>query len=118
MQDPNLNQSDRTYVLVRGDIPVGYQMAQAIHAATELALAHPEACRAAPTVLVLEVANEELLMEWLFELHPSGSPVTVFQEPDLWGHPGGWHTAVAHIPVDGSIFADLPLAGSEPAGVG
>ena len=116
MQDTE-TPNNKMYVLVRGDLPTGAQLAQSIHASVELTLMAPEAVSVTPTVVVLEVADEEELLGW-FQCFSQGAhpdlaingPMALFREPDLVGHPGGSFTALASI-CDGRRFANLPLAG-------
>lgn len=106
---------------MRSDLRPGLQMAQAIHAAVEHALRFPEQMKRTPNTIVLAVADERELLEWADRLagwcgpdaHIEGTPWTLFHEPDLEGHPDGWHTALACFS-DGAPFASLPLAGKVP----
>lgn len=90
------------YVLVRGDLTPGSQIAQAIHAAVEYTLEHP--ARVVPTVVALEVDSEEQLLE---HAHAFG---VLFREPDL----GGEATAFCAVS-DGREFSRLRLAGAAMA---
>lgn len=110
-------------MLVRSDLPTGLQMAQAIHAAVELSLAHPDRMTKTPTVVVLSVPNEDALLDWAdqFTEHHGvagriESPWKMFQEPDLASdaRPGGEFTALATFHT-GEPFSTLPLAGKELA---
>lgn len=92
----------KLYVVVRGDISPGYQMAQAIHAAVEAAVASPEKASTFPVVVCLEARDEEHLLC----LAPLNA--VIFREPDL----GDEATAFA-LWCDGSEFFDLPLAGKQ-----
>lgn len=91
----------KMYVLVRGDMSPGYQMAQAIHAAVDEALERPEMVRLHPTVVVLNVESEAHLFEYQVQYG-----MTPFHEPDLDGE----MTAAACFST-GEEFAELPLAG-------
>lgn len=104
MQDTNEQyRTDRKlYVIVRGDISPGYQMAQAIHAAVEAAVLTPDKVKTFPVVVCLEARDEEHLLC----LAPVNA--TIFREPDL----NDEATAFA-LWCDGSEFADLPLAGRQ-----
>ena len=93
------------YVLVRADLRPGLQMAQAIHAAVDLALSHPEQAAVTPNTIVLAVPDEGALLDWADRLDV---PFVLFAEPDL----GGEHTALACFHT-GEPFAALPLAGKE-----
>lgn len=88
------------YLLVRGDLTPGAQLAQAVHAAVEYTLEHPERARQTPTVVVLNVADEDELLEYA-----DICPGVLFHEPDLPGH-----TALAVIS-DGAPLSRLRLAG-------
>jgi hypothetical protein len=96
--------SDKLYVLVRGDLSPGLQLAQAVHAATEYALRFPAMARSTENVVVLNVADEP---ELLSHAEPSGF---LFHEPDV----NDEATAYA-IVADGRRFSTLPLAGRSPA---
>lgn len=82
---------------MRADLAPGQQLAQAIHAAVELAQRSdglPE------TVVVLAVADEPTLIT------RAVGDGTLFREPDLG------HSATAYAVVsDGAPFSDLALAG-------
>lgn len=111
---------EKMYVLVRNDLPTGYQMAQAIHAAVEFSLKHPALTKATPTVVVLSVSDEVELLAWADRLagwcsEPAAidRQFEVFEEPDLIGCPGGAFTSLATV-YDGTEFSALPLAGRRP----
>lgn len=100
------------YVLVRSDLDPGLQLAQAVHAAVEYTLEHPDDVRATPNVVVLSVPDEDTLLEWADVLSgfcsshlQSVKPYSLFFEPDI-----NSHTALCCIS-DGREFASLPLAG-------
>lgn len=83
-------------------------MAQAIHAAVELALAAPDRMSKTPNVVVLQVPDEDALMGWWMTVRRSEAPRQIFFEPDL----GGAATALATFST-GEEFSSLPLAGRE-----
>lgn len=100
------------YVLVRQDLPIGLQMAQAIHAAVELALTHPVRAKKTPNTVVLSVLDEDDLCGWSERIDEQclvtdvNVPYKMFREPDL----GNEYTALATFS-DGKLFSNLPLAG-------
>ena len=90
----------KLYVLVRADLSLGQQMAQAAHAGIELQRNHntPE------TIVILNVRDMAKLQKY-FDLAPS--PAHMFWEPDY-----SEFTAFACVST-GEIFAGLKLAGKE-----
>lgn len=94
----------RLYVVVRGDLPPGLQMAQACHAVREFSREHPD-IDVGENLVVLQAKHEgELLRIWL---HSEAFEGSAFQEPDL----GNEFTAIA---LDGAarpLVSSLPLAG-------
>lgn len=116
------NPADKLYVIVRGDLPLGLQMAQVAHACIEFALNHPEKASSTPVGVVLCVPDEPALLEladrligWCgphVDLSKPDNPVVVFHDPDVGE--GGEHTALALV-TSGEEFAHLPLAGKVPA---
>jgi hypothetical protein len=109
----NQDQSNpnKLYVLVRQDLSPGLQLAQAVHAAVEYTLAHPDEVAKTPNVVVLSVRGEDELLDWADLMCGWCSdplptkPYALFFEPDISSH-----TALACIS-DGREFASLPLAG-------
>lgn len=93
----------KLYVLVRGDLSPGLQVAQAVHAATEYALRLPALARSTPNVVVLSVPDEATLLRFA---SPSGF---LFHEPDV----GDEATAYAEV-TTGERYSSLPLVGREP----
>lgn len=93
----------RLYVIVRADLPVGYQMAQACHAAAAIGADQPENLRRYPTIVILDVTDEQMLKA---VLHGTNASAVPFFEPDL----GGEMTAFAVFSA-GREFGDLTLAG-------
>jgi hypothetical protein len=93
------------YLLVRGDLTPGAQLAQAVHAATALSLEQPGRVAATPTVVVLHVDDEDELLDYADLCCPPRGDAVLFHEPDLPGH-----TALAVIS-DGAVFSRLRLAG-------
>lgn len=97
----------RLYVVVRGDLAPGYQMAQAAHAATYLAAESKLSLYQHPTITILNVPNESILWR-VAEMHqhiPGDPELFMFHEPDL----GNEATAFACYSL-GDEFAALPLA--------
>lgn len=86
-ETPRPLRDPRLYVLVRADLPPGYQMAQACHAVSYLAADNRLALYQHPVITVLNVCDEgELLSESRKAMIESGSPEGfMFREPDLNG---------------------------------
>ena len=90
-------------------------MAQAVHAAFQVAQAYPaETARwwdNSNFLVCLSVLDEDALLRWDGEL--VGTPHVLVREPDL----GGEATALAVLPGTGAWrkFSSLPLAGKEVA---
>lgn len=90
----------KLYVALWDGLTPGQRVAQAIHAAAEFVLRHPEVARAwhASTNTVVSVAlSDEGLDRLLFDLE--GREHTTFREPDL----GDRLTAVAFTSEDSSV---------------
>lgn len=109
----------RLYIAVRSDLPVGLQMAQAVHAGFSYAQEHPETAAAwlkeSQFLIVVGVPNERALLLLAEKAESLGIPYTPWCEPDLI-HPQDAHhelTAVAFAPIPASrrLCANLPLAG-------
>lgn len=101
----------RMYVVVRGDLPVGYQVAQSAHAVAELVgRTGLEAVRRWPVTVVLNAADERHLRGLLAlaseRTDPRFGPAP-FHEPDL----DGQMTAFA-VFCGSDLFAHLQLAGT------
>lgn len=106
----------RIYVVVRGDLAAGDQLAQAVHAATSFALAHTSACRAwqatENNVVVLAATDEGHLDALRMRLAEQVDRRVAVHEPDL-----GWSlTAIAFegTPIAAKMVASLPLALRQP----
>lgn len=97
----------RMYVVVRADLPAGLQAAQAAHAATYLAVESKLALYQHPTITILNVPNEMVLMQAAsMHQHIAGDPeLFMFTEPEL----NNQATAFACYSL-GAEFASLPLA--------
>lgn len=106
----------RIYVIVRGDLEPGAQMAQSGHAAFSFALAHAAACRAWQAtdnnLVVLAAKNEAELDALRMRLSEVVERRIHVHEPDL-----GWQlTAIAFEgnPIASRMVASLPLALRNP----
>lgn len=97
-------EAKRLYVIVRADLPVGYQMAQACHAAAAIGAAQPLRLAAFPTIVILNADDEQHLVELHGQMRPSW--VVPFFEPDL----DDQMTAFA-VFSSGEMFSELSLAG-------
>lgn len=77
----------RLYVIVRGDLPPGARVAQAVHGAHEFSEAHPEKYRIwradSNTVAILGARDEAHLDEMRDKAEMYGIPAATFREPDL-----------------------------------
>jgi peptidyl-tRNA hydrolase len=108
---------DKLYVATRADLSVGYQIAQAMHAAVDLCVQHPHLAAAWHTtsnsLIVLASVDERALYTLLNRAQARGVHAVAFREPDL----GDELTAVAFAPgeVTVQLCANLPLAGRNVA---
>ena len=111
----------RLYIAVREDLPVGLQMAQAVHAGFSYAQGHPEAATSwledSQYLVIVGVPNEDALGSLVAEARMRKIPHAAWHEPDLL-HPLDAHhelTAAAFAPVPESrrLCANLPLAGKQ-----
>jgi peptidyl-tRNA hydrolase len=103
---------ERFYVIVRGDLPLGDQATQAVHAASAFACDHPELHRAWHTGnknLILLAVPDEAALRSLYE-HAELYPRAHFEEPDI----GGELTAIALSGEARRLVSSLPLALKEP----
>jgi peptidyl-tRNA hydrolase len=77
----------KLYVLVRADLPLGAQLAQAVHGMRQFTADHPEVdahwFTTSNTVAVLHVRDEAHLLERVAAARHRDVPVAVFREPDL-----------------------------------
>jgi hypothetical protein len=96
-------------VVTRSDLPSGTQACQAIHAALEFALAHPDVAadwhRSSNVVVLLGVPDELRLTRLVADAAAAGHTVVGFHEPDL----GGSLTAAALEPAAWRHVSRLPL---------
>lgn len=98
--------SERLYVVVRADLPIGLQMAQACHAAYRFAVVHGSV-DIGETMVVLHAPDEKDLVELGMLVHGRGDiPLTAFVEPDL----NNEVTAVAFSGAAKPFLRHLPLA--------
>ena len=79
------------YLVVRGDLSPGRQVAQAVHAARQFAEAHPETERewfeSSNTLAVLSVPDVEALLAIRCRAEILGLRFSLFREPDLRDEP-------------------------------
>ena len=109
---PKKPQLPRLYVLVRSDIPAGYQIAQAIHAKDEFTHTHPEREKEwreeSNTIVVLNVPCQHELLDYTNKASAKGIKNAVFREPDMGGEPTA--AAFEPSPETSELFRKLPLA--------
>lgn len=100
----------KLYVIVRGDLPAGLQVAQACHALRAFADEHPEEERGwhqdSNNLVVLQVPSRDALLQLEVNLATAGVPTSRFEEDDL----GGEITAVAAGPSARPLLRHLELA--------
>ena len=105
-------QLPRLYVLVRGDLPPGYQIAQAIHAKDEFTHTYrdreKEWRETSNTIVVLNVPCKHSLLEYVEKASAAGVKNAVFREPDLDGEATA--AAFEPSPQTSELFKGLPLA--------
>lgn len=108
--------------MVRSDIPVGAQAAQASHAAFQFGIEHPEVTldwfSQSNYLILLSVPDEDTLLEYADLTAYAGVPCTLINEPDLHGTSPTerGYTALAIAPSQfGSKLSSLPLLGREVA---
>ncbi len=70
------------YVVVRVDIPIQHQMAQACHAALEAGKEFPDIIDEPDSLIVLQVENQEELNRAADLLHKNGVGLVKFWEPE------------------------------------
>lgn len=95
----------RLYVVVRPDLPVGLQMAQACHAVREFTAQHP-AVDVGENLVVLHAEAYEIV-DLTDRAAREGLAYALFFEPDL---PGGQVTAAAFSGDAQKMLSSLPLA--------
>lgn len=106
------------YIIVRGDLSPGLQIAQVAHAALDFAIEFPDIAKRwkqnSNYICVLQVPNEEALLDYADLAWKDGVEFVCFYDPDV-DHDGS-HTALAVAP--GEFYtrlAQLPLALREGA---
>lgn len=101
---------DRLYIVTRSDLPPGARIAQAVHAAFQIASESPSlvACwlRDSGNLVVLEAPDEPALVALQARAELAGIPASLFRETDL----GGAATALALGTGARRLVASLPLA--------
>lgn len=93
---------DRLYVVVRKDLPIGLQMAQACHAARKF----PDPVTDDENLIVLHIDNELSLWKLVAATLYCGHRVEPFEEPDL----DNALTAASFSGACREMLAGLPLA--------
>lgn len=78
---------EKLYLVIRKDLPLGPQIAQAVHGQDEFAATHPEVYRSwrtgSNTIVILHAKDEGHLRELHERALWKGVPCAVFQEPDM-----------------------------------
>ena len=83
----NLTAHRYVYVVVRVDIPIQHQMAQACHAALEAGKEFPDIIDEPDSLIVLQVENQEALNRAADLLYENGIALVKFWEPELrWNY--------------------------------
>lgn len=97
----------RMYVLVRKDLDCSYRLIQGSHALAQYAIDHPIDFQrwGNGTIVFLSVRNLFEIKAWCKKIEELGSPLSLFQEPDLENQP----TAIAYYGY-GEPFKNLNLA--------
>ena len=100
----------KLYVIVRGDLPPGAQVAQACHGLRAFAEGYPEIDRAwydgSNNLIVLSVPDLAELESLRCRAQEASVPVTAFCEPDFDDE----LTAIAIAPDGARLVSSLPLA--------
>lgn len=101
----------KLFIVVRADLDLGLQMAQAIHASIQFVFEHPEEAKAwyctSNNVVVKQVPNEAALAELVQERNFKRTSCQVFGEPDLQG---AWTAAAFMGEGANAYLRELPLA--------
>lgn len=104
------NQTQKLYVVTRGDITPGYQMAQSGHSIAQYMLDHPEKARQWNNnfLISLSIDNENKLKTLLERLTDLNVSVSSFYEPDI----NNQLTSIAFESneISNRLTASLPLA--------
>jgi peptidyl-tRNA hydrolase len=108
---------DKLYIAVRADLPAGLQMAQAVHAAFQFAVAHPVATREwhfnSNYLVIVAVPDEATLNDLAVKALALGIGASPVVEPDM----DSQMTAIAFTPGDAArrLLSQYPLALREAA---
>lgn len=101
---------NKLYIVVRGDLKPGLQVAQSCHALRLFSEEHPEEDRRwyddSNNLVVLQVPSKECLAELAYNAQKSGVRLSCFKEPDLQNE----LTAVALDAAARKLVQQLPLA--------
>lgn len=101
---------EKLYVVVRADLSVGLQCAQAVHAAVKFAHEHREQETAwyfgSNNIVILHAADEVALLDLVARAEAAGIAVATFREPDL----GDSATACAFEPKARKLLQKIKLA--------
>lgn len=106
------------YILVRGDLSPGLQIAQAAHAAFDFSLKFPDTARkwsqTSNYICILNVPDETALLDYATKAYGGGHRHVIFHDPDVPGDSPdrvGSYTALAIEPGDFyRHLSSLPLA--------
>lgn len=75
------------YILVRGDLSPGLQIAQACHASLDFAITHPDKARkwrdTSNYLCILNVKDETELLDYATLAHTKGAKHVLFHDPDV-----------------------------------
>lgn len=105
--------NNKLIVVVRGDLPIGYQAVQAAHAAIDFQHEFPREAsnwhNKSNYLIFLSVTDELQLKKLVLKAAKKGIKITPFREPDL----GDELTAIALEPSEASrkLTSSLPLMG-------
>lgn len=102
----------RLYVIVRGDLPPGARVAQAVHGFRQFVADHPEIEKEwfenSNTIVILQARDEAHICTLADRAEMYGVPKAIFREPDL--HDQATCLVLAPTPPTRKICRDLPLA--------
>lgn len=99
----------RLYVIVRSDLPVGYQMAQSGHAIAQFYEDFPDNDWKNHYLLILSAPDEEYFEYAEWKLKKANIEFSEFFEPDL----DNQKTSIAFRDDSGKLFSKLNLAGND-----
>ena len=107
----------KLYVVTHRDLPIGYQAAQAGHAAVEFQHQHPELAdlwHQDNYLIFLSAPEYTVMMDYMWRAYHADLPLVAFREPDM----GNVVTAFASLPdpgpVQAQVFGGLALLGNKP----